>query len=162
MANDDADFDALLNVSWDDIPDAIVLPTGDYSGELGNISLFLPREAGQAARVAIFVKLDGVVEVEDEDALAALGDDYDFGSGDDLTYQFFVRKASDWKQVAKTLSGLGIELSGAIVENGKINSETVQAVKGTKVVASIGVRSFEREGVMTTVNNVKRLSAIEE
>lgn len=156
------DYDKLLQGSWDDIPEDVKLPTGDWLVEGKNIAIFKPREAGKQLRVAAFLTAIEPVDV-DESRLGELPEDFD-PSDSEIAYQWFVGKRSDWRRVKAGLEAVfGLELTGEIVtEDGKINPEVNRAFKGQRAVAHVTKELVEnREGKMEPRNNVTRVSAYE-
>lgn len=137
----------ILNRSWDDIPEAKLLPVGTWLLRGNNVGVFPPKEEGQATRVAFFYQAKEPMDDVREDELAALGEDYSY-SENDVVKQFFINRNKDWDSVRKHLELHGID------SKGKTQIETFKEFKGTEVLSFVDTKTFtSNTGETRTENN---------
>lgn len=144
----------LLSKAWGDIPEPKLLPTGSWLLKGRNVSVFPPREEGQATRVAFFYSavepMDDVSEVE----LQGLGEDYSY-SENDIVKQFFINRNKDWDKVRQHLALHGVEAQGSI-------KDTFDAFKNSEVVAYLGTKTFtDGSGQTRTDNDPTQFAKVE-
>lgn len=144
----------ILNRSWDDIPEAKLLPIGTWLLRGNNVGVFPPKEEGQSVRVAFFYQAKEPMDDVDEGDLAALGEDYAY-SENDVVKQFFINRNKDWDAVRKHLELHGID------SKGKTQIETFKAFKGAEVLAFIDTKTFtSASGETRTENDPKTFTRL--
>lgn len=146
-----ADFDDIMNASWDELPDVKPLPKGSYllKGQAGKY-----KEAGEdtSASVLIIYKVREAMSDVDSAELDDLGPNYDI-KANKVFHRFWVEDAGDWEQVKSHLRLLGIPIQGKI-------TETLKQVRGKEVVAFLEQRSFiDRNGQNRTEMNATSFAA---
>lgn len=146
-----ADYDDLLNMTWGDIPDDLILPDGKWLVRGGNAALVKPRDEKQSLKVLFNYVAKEPVEVDD-DLLEEMGDvELDQA---DLTYTIYIEKPKDWKKVFKHLAIHGIEMEegeNLFTPEGKL--AFAKKFKGTTAVAVVGHRSWQDANGDTQVGN---------
>lgn len=154
-----ADYDDILNRTWDDIPEPQLLPNGGWMLSGANVALVKPKEDNQALKVLFSYKAKQPTNVAD-DLLEELGE-YDF-TINDLTFTIYVETAADWSKVKKHLAKHGVEVSGALFnEAGKL--AFAKAFRGSEVIAEVGQRSYEdAAGETIWQNTLSKFQAVEE
>lgn len=151
-------YDELLSGTWEDIPDAVLLPNGGWLLKGTTVALVKPREEGKAMKVLFTYKAKEAVAVA-EDLIDELGD-YDI-TINDLTFTIFLESAADWSKVKKHLALHGIEMKGSILnEDGKL--AFAKNFRNSEVVAQVGSRSYDNaEGETVWNNTLSKFQAVE-
>lgn len=143
----DEDLGNILDRTWDDFPEEQTLPDGTWTLTGRNAAYMPPREEGQNGKVVFFfIPKDPAGDV-DEDALAALGADYDF-TENEVTTTIWIERNRDWGQVKAILVALGVDVEG------KSLKEQFKQVRGKDVMAYVTTRSYNRADGSTVVQNV--------
>jgi hypothetical protein len=162
-----SEYDSLINRDWSDLPEEVLLPSGQYELAGRNVFWFPDKNAPEGSqsqgRVAFFVTPTAVVEVPDE-LLDQLPEGYDLTTNE-LSYNVFVRKVTDWsKEVLPALRAFGVDTpaSPIFTEDGKLNPEISKQVRGQKVIGQIEQRTWKDEKGEHTQNNVSRIAPIVE
>lgn len=153
-------YEDLQNATWEEIPEAKLLPGGQWLLKGRNVGYMKPKKEGDSAKVLFFYKAKEPVSVNAED-LEELGADYDLDIND-LTYTVYIESAADWDKVRKHVAQLGIELSGALFDDkGKLRVS--KEFKDAEVVATVGQRSYENDaGETIWQNNLSGFQKVEE
>jgi hypothetical protein len=130
-------YEDLLDKSFDEIPEPQVLPVGSWRLEGRNATFQAPKEAGKSATVLFVYKAKEPMDDVDEDELAKLGEDYDYGLKP-IFVRIWLESGADFDKVRKHLKNHGISLEG-----GKsIKDILKEDFRGTEVIASLDKRSF--------------------
>lgn len=152
------DYDDILNATWEDIPEPKTLPDGGWLLKGRSVAWILPKKEEDSAKVLFGYKPKSPVSVDDE-ALEALGADYDLEMND-LNFSILIKSAADWNKVKKHLEIAGIELDGPLFgEDGKL--AFAKAFKGTEVVAQVTTQHYEQNGEAKTGQNLSKFQAVE-
>lgn len=149
----DGDYNDLLNVAWDDLPEDINLASGDWELKGKNAKYMAAREEGQNGYVLFFYKATQPLTVADGD-IEAMGE-YDFKQND-LSFQIWIDKNSAWKgKVGPHLQKHGINPEGHTIP------DLLKAFSGSSVIATIGERSFTtKAGELATQNTLSNFRAL--
>lgn len=155
------DYESIGDTSWDDIPEAKVLPNGPWTLEGKNAKFMKGREADEGHEasspyVLFFYKaVEPLVEVDDAE-LEALGEDYDIQIND-LTFRIYIESKADFRKVLTHLAKHGVE-PGTDEETGKkegINA-TLKKFRKSRVIGVLDKRTFkDRQGDLRTDNTIK-------
>lgn len=154
------DYDDIIDRAWEDVPEAVVLPDGQWLVKGGNVSLVKPKEEGKSFRILWNYTAEKPVNV-DRELLTELGD-YDITTNE-LVYTQYVEKPSDWNKVREHLALHGVEIdpSEKIVVNGKLSF--AKAFRNSEVVATLAYHSFETQaGETVEENKMTKFSAVAE
>jgi hypothetical protein len=143
-------FAALMNRTYDDIPDEVTLPNGSYRLKVRNATVMEPREAGQSGKLMIFYI-----------PKAALGDVDPSDLPSDITsaevqHQIWLERPRDWKRAYETLAKHGVEIEG------KNLKEAAKAARGKEVNAAVSSRSFQSNGATRVSLEAKDFSSVED
>lgn len=154
-----SNYDDLLNRTWDDIPEPVLLPGGGWLLVGKNAALIKPREAGKSLKILYTYGAKQAVSVAD-DLLEELGD-YDI-TVNELNFTQYIETAADWDKVRRHLALHGVEMEGAILdEAGKLAFN--KAFRGAEVVAEIGQRSYDNnDGETIWQNSVAKFQKVTE
>lgn len=149
-----SDYDEILNKQWDEIPDDVILPDGQYLLRVQRGAYIAPK-GDNSAKVLFFMSVQEPLDDVDTDALNALGDDFDI-TQNEVVYTVWVEKNRDWKKVARFIDLLGVDTAGK-----SILDTLKTGVVGASIVGRLGVRTFEnRDGTTGTENSVSDFSAV--
>lgn len=132
-------YDDILNRSWDDMPEAGLLPVGSWVITARN-GAYLPPKDKTNARVIFFYKAKEPMDDVDTDALQSMGittGEYDL-SLNEIAYTIWIEGPKDWGKVRDHLAIHGVETEGMTLK------ESLKAVKGADVVAFLDQNSFKR------------------
>lgn len=153
------DYDDILNRTWDDIPEPVLLPGGAWMVVGKTAGLVKPREEGQSLKVLFNLKAKEPVNVAQEE-LDELGD-YDI-TINDLQYTVYIESAADWDKVRKFLAVFGVEMSGSILDDkGKL--AFAKAFNGAEAIAEIGQRNYEnKDGETVWQNTLSKFQKVSE
>lgn len=150
-----ANYDDLLNRSWDEIPEEAVLPVGDWALEGKSASFIESKEDGKSDKIVFFWGVTSPVDV-DEEEIAKLGSDYDLDLNQP-TQTFYIDGPSAIGKVRKFLLKLGVDIEGLTP------LESLKAFKGARAVAFLDQRSYQdQSGETVWQNDVKKVRALEE
>lgn len=131
-----SDYEAILNASFNEIPEVKTLPDGSWKLKARSAKFMPPKEEGNNPLVLfVYSAVEPMDDVNQED-LTALGDDYDY-SGNSIFTRFYVESKADWDKVRKH-----IEKHGVDVTTDEPVNEVLKGVKGTEVIAYLKSRSF--------------------
>lgn len=153
-------YDDILNRTWEEIPEPVLLPNGGWLLAGKNAALVKPKDdTGKSLKVLFSYQPKEAVSVRDDD-IEALGD-YDI-SINDLQFTIYIETASDWTKVRKHLALHGVEMEGAILdENGKLAFN--KAFRGSEVVAEVAQRSYDdANGDTIWQNNLSKFRKVAE
>jgi len=140
-----ADYNEMLNRSWDAIPKTQVLPVGSWLLE-GRNMIYMDKSGTTNARVLAFYKpLEAMADVPTAN-LEALGKDYDL-SNNDIVKTFWIERNKDWDELRDHLALHGIETKG------QSQIDTFKAFKGKKVVAYLDIRNFKKKDGTVSADN---------
>lgn len=127
-------YDDILDRTWDEMPEAKILPDGDWLLK-GRNAAFVGPKGDTNAKVLFFYIPEQAMEDVDPEALAALGDDYEL-SDNQIVFTIWIESNRDWQSVRRHLEKHGVDPSLTIREQFK-------KFKGTEAVATLGFRSFQ-------------------
>ena len=128
-----ADYEAILNKSWDEIPPVKVLPTGSWLLR-GQNATYQEGKGDNSPSVLFVYKAKEPMEDVSTDDMDALGPEYDV-SANRIFVRFFISDNADWDKVRKHLAKHGVDVHTSI-------SDSLKAFKGTEVVAYLGTRTY--------------------
>lgn len=139
-------YDKLLDRSWDEIPEAVVLPVGSWLLR-GRNAAFVAAKGEANPRVLFFyTPVEAMADV-DGGELGALGDDYDFNNNQ-IVKTFWVESNRDWATVRSHLELHGLETGG-----GKSQVDSLKEFKGAEVIAFLDTKTFEDQAGRTRIDN---------
>lgn len=156
-------YEDILNMTWEDVPDAVTLPVGPYKVKGKFLSFKQAADEGQNDRFSLTFVVQGPLEGVDEDALAELGDDYDY-SANQVEKTLWIDSKASWGDVRKTLLNVGVEPSGNIFEpDGKINKGLQRSFRNVEIGAHLGERTYpdKETGEMKSVNTLSKFIALD-
>jgi hypothetical protein len=143
-------FEALMNRTYEDIPDEVMLPGGTYRLKVRNASVVPPREAGQSGKLILFfIPKAALSDVDPAD----LPDDI---TAAEVGKTVWLERPRDWKAAYDLLAKLGVEIEG------KNLAEAAKAARGKEVNAAVTIRSFQSNGVTKHSNEAKDFSPIDD
>lgn len=143
------DYDDLLNMTWDGIPEPQLLPDGGWLLTAKNAAFVKSKEADKSHKILYSYSAKAPVAVA-EDLLDELGE-YDI-TINDLVYTQYIENAADWDKVRKFVALHGVEMEGALFDsNGKLAFN--KKFRGTEVVATVGQRSYDNDAGETIWQN---------
>ena len=146
-----SDYEAILNMAWEDIPESKLIPGGSWLLRCRNAT-FVPKKGEQDAKVLFFYEPKEPMDDVDPSEIEALGD-YDI-SENDLVAQFFIGRNKDWNRVRAHVEKHGVEVQGSI-------PETLKALKNTEVIAFVGTRTYTNsQGQSVTDNTVTQFAQV--
>jgi hypothetical protein len=146
----DEDLGNILDRSWDDMPEVVLLPTGSYKLVVRNIAYMPPREAGQNGKVvAFFIPKEALSDVDTSN----LPENYDV-TENEVTKTFWIERNKDWQPVRDLLKALGVD-----TESGASMKDTFKEARKKEIIGSVDVRSFQSRGETVTQNVVNDFSA---
>lgn len=142
------DLGNILDRTWEDFPEEQTLPDGTYVLVGRNAAYMPPKEDGKNGKVVFFfIPKEPVEGGVDEDALAALGADYDI-TENEVTTTIWIERNRDWRQVESVLKQLGVETEGATLK------QQFKAVRGKEVAAYVKTNSYDRQDGSKVISNV--------
>lgn len=128
-------YEDILSRSWDEMPEVVNLPEGSWRLRLRNAS-FKEGKGDQNDRVMfIYTPVEPGDDV-DEDALAALPDDYDYSSNR-LFFSIWVEGPADWDAVRKHVQKHSFDYDGSDTPK-----ETFKKMRKSEVMAHLSIASF--------------------
>lgn len=156
MAKDGQDnYSEILDRSWDDIPEPSLLPEGSWLLR-GKNATYIPKKDTLNARVLFFYVPKEPMSDVDQEALDALGDDFDYAEGsDDIVKTFWIEKNAQWKDVKDHLALHGVEVKG------RSQQETLKAFKGTEVVSFLVQKTVNTKNGPKTVMDPSTFAKVE-
>ncbi len=141
------DYEALLDVGYDELPDPVLLPIGSWALKGRNTFVIKNEDPTKnyIALVKFFYRATEPMKDVDDDELSAI-DPGDYGTASLDPFTIFIEGNGDWKKkVVPHLEKHGIT-------RGSVRS-MLEAFTGTDVTAYLGVRTFKtKEGDEVTVN----------
>jgi hypothetical protein len=146
----DTDYSAILNRTWDDLPDVHNLPDGSYLLGLKNVAFMPPREEGQNGKVLFYIFPKEPMEV-DADAYAALGDDYDL-TENQIVHTEWIEFNKDWKEkVFPLLAKFGID-----VDPSQTIEETLKGVRKLRgeAIGHVTTKVFKTKDGTSKIDNI--------
>jgi hypothetical protein len=155
------DYDDLLNRTWDDIPEPVLLPGGTWMVAGKTAALVRPKEEGKSLKILFGLKAKEPVNVAQEE-LDELGD-YDI-TINDLQHTIYIENASDWDKVRKFLAVFGVEIDTKVkIVDGNGKLSFAKAFAGAEAVAEIGQRNYQDANNETVwQNNLSKFQAVTE
>jgi hypothetical protein len=144
-------YDDILDRAWDDLPEPVHL-FGDWV-LVGKNAAFMKGENGKKSRQLFFFGVAEPLDVDPE-FLAELGDEYDLGMNQ-IVHTIYIDNDRDWNDVRRFLRNVGVDTEGLSVK------ESLKAFTGTRVAASLGVRTYVVNGEARTDNVASRFTAVE-
>lgn len=154
-----AEYDDILNATWDDIPEAQLLPVGNWLLKGSNVAYLKPKTEEDKAKVLFTYKASKPVNVA-EDLLEELGD-YDV-SINDLQLQIFIESAADWTKVRKQAELGGVDVGNKLFDDsGKL--AFAKKFRGSEVVAEVGQRNYtNRDDEVVWQNSISKFQRVTE
>lgn len=155
------DYADIAERSWEEIPEAKTLPDGQWRVVGGNVSLIKPREEGGSFKVLWNYKAAEPLANVDQEALDDLGTDYDITTND-LTFTQYIERAADWSKVKKhaELHGIELDLKSPIIVDGKLSF--AKSFRNSTVVATLGTRTYEKDGETHFDNSMSKFLPVAE
>lgn len=154
--SEDQDYASILNTSWSEIPEVQLLPSGSWKMRCRGATHMPPKTADQSPQVAFVYEAIEPMEDVDDDALQALGSDYNY-EDNRIFSRFWFKTGADKQNVRNHIAKHGIDPNDYSV------SESLKAVKGRDVIAVVGTETYKsKSGEMITQNVIKAFSAYEE
>lgn len=139
------DYEDILNMSWDEIPEEKALPVGSWRLR-GRNSAHLAAKGDTSERVLFVYTAQEPLDDVDEEALGALGPDYEF-SENQIFATFWCERKADWRKVEAHLQKHGIETEGQNV------GESLKEFGGQEVIAYLNQKTFTNNmGELETKN----------
>lgn len=149
-ADQTEDLGNILDRSWDDMPEVVLLPTGSYKLVVRNIAYMAPKEAGQNGKVVVFfIPKAALSDVDTSD----LPEGYDI-TENEVTATYWIERNKDWQPVRELLKALGVD-----TESGTSMKDTFKAARKKEVTGYVDVRSFNSRGQTVTQNVATDFSA---
>lgn len=146
----DSAFEALMNKTYEDIPDEVGLPNGSYRLKVRNGTVVEPREAGQSGKFMLFfIPKQALSDVDPAD----LPDDI---TSAEVTAQVWLERPRDFKRAFDILQKIGVDTEG------KNLREAAKAAKGHEVNAAVSTRSYLSNGVSRTSIEAKDFSSVDD
>jgi hypothetical protein len=137
------DLGNIMDRSWNDMPEVLLLPVGTYKLVTRNIAYMAPKEAGQNGKVVVFfIPKEPLSDVDTSD----LPENYDI-TENEVTATFWIERNKDWQPVRDLLKALGVDTEG-----GDSMKDTFKAARKKEITAYVDVRSFQSRGQTVTQN----------
>lgn len=145
----EANYDEILDRSWDEIPEVQTLPNGLYGLKGRNAAYSAPKTEGQNGKVLFFYKVKEPIEV-DADALAALGEDYNVQENE-VVYTIWIEGMKSWDEVRDHLALHGVDTA----DFPNIRETLKKGFKGTEVAATLSTNVYtDPKTKVTKISNV--------
>ena len=149
------DYEALMNGSWDDIPQPKMLPDGTWKLKLKGAAFKPSSQEGKSSTVLFIYAPKEAMDDVDAAALAALGDDYDLDLNK-VFVRFWVESADDWNQVRRHLGKHGVKTEGKSIV------ASFKEAKGSEIFAFITTRDYVNgQGIEVTENAAAQFAPVE-
>ena len=150
MSEPNESYEDLMERSWDEIPEAMVVPVGTYRLR-GIRAKFMPAKGDKNdCFLFVYAPKEAWNDV-DADELAALGD-YDI-TQNRCYARLWVETAKDWDNVRNHLKKHGVDPAGRSIK------ESLTAFEGTEVIAWLDQRSYTNSvGENETENDPKQFA----
>lgn len=130
------DYEKILETAWDDVPEVQLLPLGSWRLKCRGATLAKPKTAEQSPAVVFALEAVEPMEDVDDDALEALGDNYD-PSGNRIFHRQWFGDTADRHAVRELLNKFGVDLSGLSI------SESLKAVKGKTIIGFVKTDTYK-------------------
>ncbi len=154
-------YEDILNMSWEDVPEAVTLPVGPYRLKGKFLSYRAAQDEGQNDRFSLSFNVTQPLDGVDEDALSQLGEDYDFAANQ-VEKTIWIESRASWGEVVKAFKTMGIEPSGPIFEqDGKVSKALQRQFRGVEIGGHLGERTYEKDGEMRTTNTLQKFVALD-
>lgn len=155
--NDDEDegsvsdgFEALMNRTYNDIPDEVTLPNGTYRLKARNAAVMAPRDEGQNGKFVIFfIPKEPMDDVDPDD----LPDDI---TAAEVSATVWLERPRDWKKAFDILAKLGVDVEG------KSLPEAAKAARGKEIFAAVSTRVYQSQGQSRSSLEAKDFASVEE
>lgn len=149
----EADYSDILTKSWDEIPEPKTLPNGSYRLKGRNASFLPAKDDNSNPRILFFYSVKEPMDDVDQDALDALGPDYDMEEND-VVATFWLQKSKDYANVKAHLKLHGVDVSGNI-------QDSLKAFKGSEVNAFLTSETFTNaQGQLVEQNKPTAFTAV--
>lgn len=157
-ADDGEGYDDILNRSWDELPIDKLLPDGTYILRARNANFQRGKE-GKSSKVLFYFTVTEALDDVPQDALEALGADYDITENEVVKQSWVNGRGSrqkDWRDAIATLRALGAyDDTVPILSN-------LKNVAGKAIKARLGYRSYtNNQGQNVEQNEILDYAAIE-
>ena len=129
----------ILNESWDNIQEVVVLPIGSWLLRTRNASLQPPKTEGGNPSVLFVYEPKEPMQDVDQEALDALGADYNY-SENRVFFRVWLETGADKDRLRQHIMRHGVDLTGMSI------GESLKAVKGTEVVAYLSQKQITNKG----------------
>lgn len=150
------DYEEILKRTWDEIPEAQLLPVGSYRLRSKGATLVEAKEDGKNDSVLFFYNAKEPLDDVDTDALAAMGD-YDI-SQNTVFHRVWIESFTDWDDVRKHVAKHGIEVLGS-----ETIEDTFKRMKGSEVIAWLDQGSYtNKAGELVTQNEPTQFVPVED
>lgn len=147
----DRSYDDILNRSWDDVQEVKLVPNGSYMLECRGASIAPPKSGdGDPQAVFAYEVVEPMADVAEED-LAALGPGYELRNNR-IFQRFWIGSDADLDRIRQHILKHGVANDDL---QGRSIGEGLKVVKGKKVVARIGRRTYTSAGVSRTENEAQ-------
>lgn len=131
----DLSYEDILNQSWGDVPEPKTLPNGSWRLKGKSAQFRAPKGQVPATAMFIYQAVEPMDDV-DEDALRALGENYDYATKP-IFFTIWLETGADFDAVRKHLAKHGVDVS----TNAGIK-ESLKAFRGKEIVALLDKRTF--------------------
>lgn len=135
--NDGGNYNDLMKTAWKDIPVAQVLPNGTWGLRCKSASFKPAREEGKADVILIVYEAVAPMEDVSEDALAELGEGYDY-TMKPIFHRVWVKDQQDMDKFRNLLAKHNIDTND--YENA---IEAMKALKGTSVKGFLSQSTYK-------------------
>lgn len=141
-----ADYEKILNTSWDNVPKDKVLPEGSWLLRGKNATFQKSQSEGMSDRFLFVYQVQEAMDDVPETALAELGPDYD-PKTKQVFFTIWVERPRDWDAVRAHFQKHGIDVSTGTIQ------DSIKAFKGAEVLAYLGTKTFQAKSGETVTDN---------
>ncbi len=139
-------YESILDKQWDDIQKPEVLPVGSWLLQ-GRNAVHQPAKSADGNERILFVySVKEPMDDVDEDALEALGADYDY-TENRVFASFWLETGRDLDAVRNHLGKHGVDTKGQSIK------ESLVAFKGTQVVSYLDQKTYDNAAGETVQDN---------
>lgn len=139
-------YESILDKQWDDIQKPEVLPVGSWLLQ-GRNAVHQPAKSADGNERILFVySVKEPMDDVDEDALEALGADYDY-TENRVFASFWLETGRDLDAVRTHLRKHGVDTEGKTIK------ESLGAFKGTQVVSYLDHKTYDNAAGETVQDN---------